>query len=182
MRDGEKHAQHPGPGQKRTTRRAGLLAGAVACVALLFTACGGSGGSGTGSGSPTTVPASNSTGGGTALAYAVCMRSHGVSKFPDPNKTGGFTATGAVNRTSPRFQAATKACQSKEGTQLSQAKQAQMESRMLKYAACMRTHGVPGYPDPTFSNGGVSQSMTGIDTKSPQFEAATRTCKHDEDG
>jgi hypothetical protein len=44
----------------------------------------------------------------------------------------------------------------------------------------MRSHAVPGYPDPTFSSGGVSQSLgrkNGIDPNSPVFQAAQKTCQ-----
>ena len=54
-----------------------------------------------------------------------------------------------------------------------------MKARVLAFAACMRSHRVPGYPDPTFSNGGVSQGYgpkTGVDPNSPIFQAAQKTC------
>jgi hypothetical protein len=38
----------------------------------------------------------------------------------------------------------------------------------------MRSHGVPDFPDPTFSNGNIGQR--GIDPRSPQFEAAGKAC------
>lgn len=45
------------------------------------------------------------------LAYARCMRSHGVSNFPDPNFNGRFGGQlKNLDRNSPNFQAATTAC------------------------------------------------------------------------
>lgn len=41
--------------------------------------------------------------------YAHCMRSHGITNFPDPLPGGGFNITGNTN--SQQFQAADKACQ-----------------------------------------------------------------------
>jgi hypothetical protein len=43
----------------------------------------------------------------------------------------------------------------------------------------MRTHGVPGFPDPTTQGGGgFSISLPhGIDPRSPQFQAAQQTCE-----
>jgi hypothetical protein len=49
---------------------------------------------------------------------------------------------------------------------------------MLKFAACIRAHGYPGYPDPQFPSGGgvMRRQPTGIDINSPQFQAAVKTC------
>jgi hypothetical protein len=45
------------------------------------------------------------------LAYAKCMRSHGVSAFPDPNATGRFAGQlKSLDRSTPAFQAAASAC------------------------------------------------------------------------
>ncbi len=68
-------------GGNRGLRRAGALA-VVAAVAVLATACGGS---------PSSSPGSASTKAGTyqqALAYAQCVRAHGLTKFPNPNPSG----------------------------------------------------------------------------------------------
>jgi hypothetical protein len=43
------------------------------------------------------------------LKFAECMRSHGMSNFPDPMAGGGFNIPGNTN--SPQFEAAAKACQ-----------------------------------------------------------------------
>ena len=46
----------------------------------------------------------------------------------------------------------------------------------LKVAECMRSHGVPNFPDPTSE--GLSISPTsGIDLNSPQFLAAEKSCQ-----
>jgi hypothetical protein len=42
------------------------------------------------------------------LAYANCMRSHGIINFPDPMPGGGFNI--AFNTNTPQFQAADSAC------------------------------------------------------------------------
>jgi hypothetical protein len=44
-----------------------------------------------------------------AVAFAVCMRSHGASNFPDPNSQGLFTSK--LHASAPQVQAANKACQ-----------------------------------------------------------------------
>jgi hypothetical protein len=47
----------------------------------------------------------------------------------------------------------------------------------LRAAACMRSHGVPDFPDPTFQNGHVRFDIpSSIDTSSPQAKSAQATC------
>jgi hypothetical protein len=49
-----------------------------------------------------------------ALTWARCMRSHGITKFPDPDSGGGFHVAAiradGVDVTSPQFRAAATAC------------------------------------------------------------------------
>jgi hypothetical protein len=47
------------------------------------------------------------------------------------------------------------------------------------YSQCMRSHGVPNFPDPTIgSGGGFGFTLPqGIDPRSPQFQAADHACK-----
>ena len=87
-----------------------------------------------------------------ALAFANCMRSHGVPSFPDPSGGGGGIQLGAtgVNAQSPAFKSARKACvgllpgrpggpEATEGQFLAG----------LKFSRCVRSHGFPDFPDPT---------------------------------
>jgi hypothetical protein len=49
----------------------------------------------------------------------------------------------------------------------------------VSYADCMRSHGVPNFPDPTTSGGSVSfslKSSSGINPASPSFQAAQTAC------
>jgi hypothetical protein len=48
------------------------------------------------------------------LAFASCMRSHGIKDFPDPLPGGGFDLPGDTS--SPRFEAAENACQAPPGS------------------------------------------------------------------
>jgi hypothetical protein len=56
---------------------------------------------------------------------------------------------------------------------------AEAMARLLKAAQCMRSHGVPNFPDPTESNGGqaIGFHVSGIDPNSPQFQAAQKACR-----
>ncbi len=89
------------------------------------------------------------------------MRAHGVPKFPDP--TGGRLLIKAgpgsgLNPGSPAFQSAQQACKSLAPSGLAapgSAATAQMQAKALRFASCMRSHGVPSFPDPTFSGADV---------------------------
>jgi hypothetical protein len=116
------------------------------------------------------------------------MRQHGVTNFPDPGSGGGISVSGGpgsgLDPNSPTFQAAQKACQGllpKPSSQ--QIKQAQQNA--LKFSQCMRSHGVPNFPDPDFSNsgGGIGIKISagngpssGLDPNSPAFQAAQSAC------
>ena len=50
---------------------------------------------------------------------------------------------------------------------------------MLKFSGCMRSHGVPNFPDPpAIGQAPASGNSAGIDPKSPQFLAAVHDCRH----
>jgi hypothetical protein len=76
---------------------------------------------------------------------------------------------------SPQFQAAAGACRSQNpaGAAPTPAQQAQQLAAQLKYAQCMRSHGVSNFPDPT-SQG--SQGSQGVDVNSPPVIAANKAC------
>jgi hypothetical protein len=145
-------------------------------------------GGGAGGSSP---PASNSGGGGTMslmggsaaqmTKFAACMRKNGEPSFPDPNGQGQITVN--LNPGSAQFQQAQQACRKllpKGGTP-SPAQQAKARSATLAFSACMRSHGEPNFPDPQFGTGGrVSLRISvgsGLDPRSPQFQAAQKACQ-----
>ncbi len=95
------------------------------------------------------------------IAFSHCMRTHGVPEFPEPSEghvlihssdhNGHVTG---VNPQSAQFQAASKACAKlspKGGKPPSPAEQAKSQEKALQFSQCMRTHGVPSFPDPEFS-------------------------------
>jgi hypothetical protein len=150
----------------------------MAAAALLAAACGGSPSS-TGSGdSPNAGGSANSQ----ALAYSRCVRSHGVPDFPDPDSNGQIPKEAVIRALSrlsdSRAMAATNACASlNPAGQGGPTLTAHEQQYYLKAAACMRSHGITNFPDPTFPGGRVSLSIpSSIDTKSRQFTQAARTC------
>jgi hypothetical protein len=108
------------------------------------------------------------------------MRSHGLPSFPDPKPGGGFDFTGTgINRFSPQFDAANKACAALQpGGQKTPAEIRQHVKREMAEAACMRKHGVPYFPDPNSQGAIVVQQGSGWDPSSPKFRAAQKVCAH----
>jgi hypothetical protein len=166
--------EHVGSGRGRQRpefRLAGVLAAAVAGVALLVAACGGGGGSSPAAAGP---PAFQN-----ALAYAQCMRSHGEPGFPDPDSKGNFLNLGPVNIHSPQYLSASKACgHLLPSYQVTPAERKQELSGALRYSACMRSHGVPSFPDPVeLANGNIELRLGAGHGGSPQQQAATQACR-----
>ena len=162
---------------------------ALAAVALLFAACGGASPrvASLGSTTSTTIAAgssSSSQSGATQaqlVKYAVCMRAHGLSNFPDPvpSPLGGFdfhvhiTPGSDLDPHTPRYQSAEKACQKDVPPSLANVTPAEMATNALKWSECMRSHGEPGFPEPN-SQGLITFN---IDPNSPQFQKAEKACQ-----
>lgn len=145
------------------------LAIAVAVVgsALVISACGSASKS-------STAAASVSS---TAVRFADCMRSNGVPRFPDPSPDG-FDLSG-IDTQSPAFQSAHQACASLQPASTAQGSPASARERLeaITNAKCMRSHGVPNFPDPTFlPSGGNTVDLAGLNTQSPAFEHAQAEC------
>lgn len=120
-----------------------------------------------------------------ALSYAQCMRSHGEPSFPDPNSQGQFVLAGSgvtadINPASAQFQAAQNACHHLDphsGIESPQ-QHAQNVSQALKYVNCMRSHGIPNFPDPPASGKlMINPQKLGIDPNSPQYQNAQNACR-----
>jgi hypothetical protein len=161
-----------GPPCRSRFRRAYVLAAVLAGVALLATACGGGGSS-----SAAGPAAAGSTNYQKELAFAQCMRSHGLPGWPDPDSQGNFNAA-PIDARSSQYQSASKACRHllPNGGQETAAELKADLGQALKLAACMRAHGIVNFPDPHAVPDGVIQSTGGIDSSSPQFQAASRAC------
>jgi hypothetical protein len=142
-------------------------------VALLAAACGGGLASAAGSSGAGQVRVAQ------ALAFAHCMRAHGVPNFPDPDSSGGIVIKKTLLE--PAYNAprsARTACAHllpKYGLTMTPAQQEQHQRQQLAMAACMRRHGFPNFPDNWSGNVGQLQSA-GIDPSSPQFNAALTKC------
>jgi len=161
---------------------------AIAACSLLAAGCGGGGTSAgvanvatSASTTATTTTTSNANG---LLAFSQCMRSNGVSSFPDPQRFAGGNVKLTIHNlgSSPQLQAALNACshllpQRGGGQETTQQTRTQLADE-LSFARCMRSHGVSRFPDPT-AQGGLSVEMVqaqGIDVHSPAVLRVVQTC------
>lgn len=162
-----------------------LVAACLVTLALAggLAACGSSGSS------------SNTTASATGAQFqarldlAKCFRAHGVN-VPDPSSGGGPAGgAGGIFRTlrnypQAQLTAARQACQqyfSKAFPRLnlSPSQRAQFQQQLVKFAQCMRSHGID-VPDPTTSGAaggfGFARQFRSIDRNSPAFQAANKAC------
>lgn len=128
----------------------------------------------TGGGSKPTATASFD-----GAAYTKCMRSNGMDWFPDV--TGGNTNVDVPDGTDrTKFNAAVQACRKYVPGDTGQASpvDAGVHATLLKYAQCMRSNGVPDFPDPAAdaTGPGIDKS-SGIDITSKSFKAAEQACR-----
>jgi hypothetical protein len=169
--------------------------GMAVIVAVIAAGCGGtpsSSGTSTAAaahtGRNTTTAARNSTAHTStvtarekAVKFSECLRANGVSDFPDPNATGAFPSYGiSVSKTAwTKAVAACKALQP-PGSLNAHLTSTQF-SAALKFAQCVREHGVPDFPDPV--NGQPLIDTNHIPSANKPggmtiLNAATPTCGH----
>jgi hypothetical protein len=165
----------------RPRRRAATLIAAVAGATMLAAACGGSS-----AGADTFL-------GGTytqSLAYAKCMRSHGVPEFPAPDGQGNFNDSQiqSIIQQDPHERDAFQVCRSllpNEGTGLTvtqlQTMQEQNLHNAVKAAHCMRAHGITDFPDPSGMTQGSGVNWepamsAGLNLSTSSYAAAFKIC------
>ena len=126
---------------------------ALALIALvaLISGCGSSAPAETGTGSGGNNTAANAQ---KAVKFAECMRSNGVSQFPDPGASGKLTIDAVANGSSldtstPAFKQAISACKDVEPAGFMGSKRSsQQQQAALRFAQCIRENGVKDFPDP----------------------------------
>jgi hypothetical protein len=168
------------------TLRPGVLAVTVGLL-LLTAACG----RGTSSSSTSSTSGTSSSGtSGVSAAYvsdklglARCLRAHGVPNYPDPNASGQEPPGAKQLTFTPHAQAAVAAC-SYWGHRMSNDVAVQNQvvtGQYVRFARCMRAHGLPDFPDPGYAEGRVefvlSASQDGFDPHSPQVLAKAHRCE-----
>jgi hypothetical protein len=194
-----RHRDRPLRGRLARCAAVGLAPAALAGLALIAAGCGSDSDDPGVAQAPTnsqTTTSADSTGSGSPrnskrdalVAFSACMRRHGLPNFPDPEPAGrGFRLTlgteNGVDVGSPQFKRAQQACKKllpNGGTPTPQEQAKQLQAA-LRYSACMRSHGVPNFPDPkATSDGGIELGPgpeSSVDPSSPQFKAAEDACR-----
>ena len=169
---GHAHQTDPNPPDRRDVALTGALA-----------ACGSS------SKNPTTASLADPL-----LAVSECMRSHGVTDYPDPNANGINIAGTGINPDSPAFKSAQASCSKLSPIRGIQRHASEQQIKHANQTAeCMRTHGVTDFPDPIvtanpptispsdyssaeYGNGIFMAVPKSINEQSPAFEAAAKAC------
>ena len=141
-------------------RRTAAIVLATAAAALTMAACGGS------------TPRHHA-GSDPLLARSQCMRAHGAPNFPDPIKANGSEGfPGTVRQADGSMTIEGTAA---HGSALSE----HQKESFVAQARCIRTHGVPNFPDPRFGPRGWGVSVplkAGQDPDSPAILKAEKTC------
>jgi hypothetical protein len=141
---------------------------AAAALAALAAGCGGS-------------PPRDAAAQAAPVRFSACMRSQGIARFPDPGGSGAVpkVALDRLGVSDSRFQAATRACRDllpNGGRPANQTERRRIAALGLRFARCVRAHGVENFPDPG-SDGRIPDPATaGIDQSSPKFQSANQAC------
>ena len=159
----------------------GTIALAAVSCALVLAACGSSNAT------------NRSSFASAGLKFAACMRSHGISNFPDPSAGGGINIPvgSGINPQSPAFESAQRSCFKLlpgGGPGIGHASESD-KLRMLKMSECMREHGLSTFPDPVatppspsrglglaFGSPGSFIAIPQSLMQSPAFDQAARAC------
>lgn len=161
---------------RKARARLGLLA-VTAGLALTAAACSSSPSS---SSAPASGSGAASSGHATGmLAYARCVRAHGVPNWPDPGANGQEPASTKNLASDAHFAAANNACRhlipGGSSTQF-----AADTRQYVQFAQCVRAHGVPNFPDPSTDPDGspvFNLANSGVNVQSPQVQSAALGCQ-----
>jgi hypothetical protein len=127
-----------------------------------------------------------------AYRFSACMRGHGIPSYPDPHVVISKPGEQAIGirpipqsiASSPQFKAAQESCKGimpppENGSAKEQGEQGHARAQtLLAFAQCLRTHGVPGFPDPT-AQGQLTPEMihaAGVDLQAPSLLVAAKAC------
>jgi hypothetical protein len=199
MMNDNTRAKHEATAGSSFTARTAAAVIAMAGLALLAAACSGSRSS---TDSVDSAKAGGSTTSASAVTYSACMRSHRVPNYPDPDSSGQLPKPDAhhLGVSSSQLQAAQQACQhllpnTGEAINAGSVQQCmladdcpqplvqQVLNEERRFARCMRSHGVPNWPDPITDSQGrpvfaISISKDGFNPYSPPIWGKGNECSH----
>ncbi|MGH3714023.1 MAG: hypothetical protein ACRDT4_11270 [Micromonosporaceae bacterium] len=114
-----------------------------------------------------------------AVKFGRCMRENGVPDFPDPDVEGGGVRLRAPEgMDKKKVDAAMEKCkQYLPNAGEPPPADPKRRAQMLKYAQCMREHGVPKFPDPDDDGRmQINSDQLGMPPDDPRFKAAEKEC------
>jgi hypothetical protein len=159
---------------------------ALLVLPLAAGACGGPQSRPAASASPSSVGADQILAIG--RRFAACVRAHGIPGFPDPVLNGGYLelpSGGHPDQGKAALkanEAARDACEPilaelpPSATRPRKPSGQEDMQALLKFAQCMRRHGLPTWPDPD-ANGDFPLQQAGIQGKTPAVITAMQACK-----
>jgi hypothetical protein len=170
----------------------------MAVAGLGLAACGGPSTPVVATGSATTTSTTLSsdygeTGATGLLAYSACVRSHGVANFPDPTGNGGIPkeTPQQLGVDPSQLEAAQNDCKhllpaggTPSGTNEQTITVAQQQY-YLRVTACMHSHGVTDFPEPSFFANSVEFQglghLPGVNSSlfKQSFDICARLIPHD---
>ncbi|HEV8651062.1 MAG TPA: hypothetical protein VG276_17160 [Actinomycetes bacterium] len=167
---------------------------AAALLALAATGCAGDGDKGSGVASLSQASKAKQPDTGTkagekkdaqqsAIDFAKCMRQHGID-MPDPKVDGNglmkmeVGERGGKPADPNKLKTAHQACQQhlQNGGEGPRQPDPKMQDQMLKFARCMREHGID-MPDPSPDGGLVVQDGKAAGPDSSKFKEAEQACQ-----
>jgi hypothetical protein len=165
---------------------------ATSALVLVAAACGSSptstgsrGGSNAGG-----TRSSRSASSPSAIGFSHCMRSHGIVNFPDPTNGGEVPkfSLQQLGVSGTQFQVAERACQDLlppgANDMFPPGEVQQLLVGMLIFSQCMRSHGVPDWPDPVTGSEGrpvfllSAHGFSRQQANSPGITRTERECQH----
>ena len=178
------------PRARPPTSRIAAAIIATGALVVLVAACSSPSSAG---GSPAAAGSATSS---SAVAYSHCMRSHGEPTFADPPSSGLVPKADPqeLGVSSSQLQAAQRACQHlyptnggalgaslrqcEETGDCPQAMVQRVVNDMRLLARCMRSHGVPNWPDPTVdSEGRPDFNLLHVHAFDPNHRRSTTRCE-----
>jgi hypothetical protein len=119
------------------------------------------------------------------VTFEQCLRDHGVQVESAPGGGGGvatkITVRGGRGPSPQKFQQTQRDCMKKAGFKPkapSAEDQAKFRDAALKFARCMRAHGID-MPDPQVAGDGMGmlqKGPTGVNPNAPRFQEAQKEC------
>jgi hypothetical protein len=169
-----------------TRRRSVLILVFVLALALFAAGCsGGRSPAAPAVASTTGTATASATAQNEAVAFARCLRTHGLSNWPDPTTGGVFDKAKlrqlgySVSRVRAVEDGACKhLVPTGPGQQETASQSRTRRADALSFATCMRNHGVARFPDPT-ADGNLTVEMVkaqGIDVRSPTILRVVQSC------